>query len=111
MRAQHCQRVPNAGLNIDAKRIASQDVDVGYLPGVVEREERQFAVQHDESFGLRGIAVPMRSDVSSPDHHVQKPMRIVFHARVEVVIRPQSRRLARALDEGGDERRVEYLHG
>jgi hypothetical protein len=61
--------------------------------------KRDGTFQHDERFGLRGIAVPMRRDVRAPDHHVQEPMGVVVHARVEIVISAQSRRLAGALNE------------
>ena len=47
-----------------------RDVRAGYLLGIVECEEGQFPFQHDERFGLRRIAVPMRRDVGA--HHVQE---------------------------------------
>jgi hypothetical protein len=40
----------------------------------------------------------MRSNVGSLQHHVQKPMRIILHADVEVMIRAQTRRLAGSLE-------------
>ena len=99
---QHGNRVPDAGLSIDPDRIAVQDVRAGDLPGVVEREEGQFALKHDERFGLRGIAVPMRRDIRAPDHHVEEAMGVVVHAGMEVVVGAKARRLARAVNEGGE---------
>jgi hypothetical protein len=40
--------VPDAGLNIDSKSIAAQDAGAGDLPGVVESEEDQFALQYQK---------------------------------------------------------------
>jgi hypothetical protein len=41
--------------------------------------------------------MPVRSNVGSFQHHVQKPMRIILHAQVEIMIRAQTRRLAGSL--------------
>jgi hypothetical protein len=83
----------------------------GDLPGVVEREKRQFALQHQERLRLRRIAVPVGCDVRAPDHHVQESMRVVLNAGMEIVVGPKARRLARALDEGAEKGRVHYLQG
>jgi hypothetical protein len=40
----------------------------------------------------------MRSDVGSLQHYIQKPMGVVLHADVKIMIRAQTRRLARSLE-------------
>src|ERR1019366_3516008 len=48
MLGQHRNGVPDAGLNIHAACIAAQHENVGDSPGVVERVEPEFALQHQE---------------------------------------------------------------
>jgi hypothetical protein len=91
-------RVPNAGLHVDTYRIAPENVRGSDPSSVIEREEGKLAVKNQEGFGLGRIAVPMRRDVRTTHHHIQEPMRVVLHSRVEVVVRPQSRTLTRALN-------------
>jgi len=67
------------------------------LTRIVKREECQFTAQHEERLRFRRIAMPMWSNVGSFQHDVQKPMRIVLHADVEIMIRAQTRRLASSL--------------
>jgi hypothetical protein len=74
MVGQYGDGVPDARLNIDAKRISAQDVGAGDLARVVEREERQFALKHQKGFRLRRIAVPMGRDVRTLDHHIEESM-------------------------------------
>jgi hypothetical protein len=107
MRAQDDDGVPDAGLNINPDRIASQRYSADDLPGVVESEERQFTLQHDKRLGLRRIAVPMRRDVRALDHHIQESVGVIFHAGMEIVIDPQARGLARAFDKRVEESRVD----
>jgi hypothetical protein len=99
--------VPDAGLNINPDRIASQRYSADDLPGVVESEERQFTLQHDKRLGLRRIAVPMRRDLRTLDHHVQEPMGVIFHAGMEIMFHAEARGLACAFDERVEGRRVD----
>src|ERR1700755_268473 len=101
--------MPDTWLNVDPDRVPAQDVSADDLSGIVEDEERKLALQHDERLRLRGITVPMRGDVRPLDHHVEESMGIIVHARVEVVIRPQARRLAGALNQRHYQCRVEKL--
>ena len=111
MVGQYGDGVPDAGLNVDAKRIAAQGVGAGDLPCVIEGEKCQLALQHQERLRLRRVAVPMRGDVRTLDHHIEESMGVVLHAGVEIVVGPQARRLARALNQREEEGRVDYLHG
>jgi hypothetical protein len=45
----------------------------------------------------------MGSDICASNHHVQKPMRVVIHAQMKVVIGTQPRGAVRPLDQGLEE--------
>jgi len=82
--------MPHARLDIDSDWIPAQNVYFCDLARIVKREECQFTAKHQERLRFRRIAMAMRSDVGSFQHHVQKAMRIVVHADVEVMICAQT---------------------
>ena len=78
----------------------SKDPAVDDFAVVIENQERNFSRQYEERFRLGRIEMPVRRDVRAPQHDIQEPVRVFLHAAVEIVIHPQSGRLARAFDEG-----------
>jgi hypothetical protein len=95
--------MPDARLDIDSVCIAAKNVNAGDLPSIIEDEECQFTLKHQERLGLGRITVTVGCDVGATDHHAQEPMRVIVHAGMEVVIGAQPRRLARPLNQGENE--------
>jgi len=92
------QGVPDAGGDVDSQAGSrAEEMAAGDRSIVMEDEEGDPTFEHQEGFGLGGIKVPVGGDVSAAEHDVQKAMGIVGKCRMEVVIHPPPRRLARLI--------------
>ena len=95
---------------IDAHGRAAERLNGVDCAVLVKSEDRRAALQHEKGFGLGRIAVTMRGDIGPFQHHVQETVRVVLGAGVEVVIGAPPRRLARPLQQRGDQSRIQKLY-
>ena len=58
----------------------------------------EFTAEHEERLRFWRIAMAMRSDVRSLQHDIQKPMGVVLHADMEIMICAQAGGLAGSLE-------------
>ena len=93
--------MPYARRNIDSPNMSESGgglpelVHSGYLSGVRKQNNGRSTFQNKEGLCLRRIAVPMGTNIGVPKKYIQKPLRILGSAFVEIVVHPQAGRLIR----------------
>lgn len=70
-----------------AQAITGLDIAV-----IVEQDHVGNALQYEERFGFRRVAMTMRPDICFPQQDVEKAVRVVRHAGMEIMIHAQARR-------------------
>ena len=89
--------MPDSGRNVYAPqatigRLLAQPVTGLDSAVIVEQDHVGKALQYEERFGFRRVAMAMRTDICSLQQDVEKAVRVVRHAGMEIMIHAQARR-------------------